>query len=135
MSMTDISEVLPDGTLRFLPNRLNRQPVIVLGLTADEMWLSVGLSLLVGIALGSGIAVLTQSLAMIPTVIFACIALGLALGGKLLRRLKRGRPQTWLYRQMQWHVSLHWPVLTAWTGGDELITRSGRWTTRRSNCP
>lgn len=33
---------LDDGTLRFLPNRLNRQPVIVLGLTADEMWLSVG---------------------------------------------------------------------------------------------
>ncbi|WP_349970775.1 DUF3487 family protein [Pseudomonas caspiana] len=47
--MTTLSEQLPDGTLHFLPNRLNRQPVIVLGMTADELWLSVGLSALVGL--------------------------------------------------------------------------------------
>ncbi|MBX8554346.1 TIGR03750 family conjugal transfer protein [Pseudomonas cichorii] len=133
--MADICEVLPDGTLRFLPNRLNRQPVVVLGLTADEMWLSVALSLISGLILGVGIAVLAQSVAMIPTVIFACVALGLSMGGKFLRRLKRGRPQTWLYRQMQWYIRLKWPTLTTWSGGSDLITRSGRWTTRRSGRP
>ena len=33
-----------DGTVTFLPHRLNRQPVIVRGLTADELWITVGLS-------------------------------------------------------------------------------------------
>lgn len=130
--MTDTSELLPDGTLRFLPNRLNRQPIIVLGLTADEMWLSATLSLVAGLFTGIGLSVLMHSLAVIPMASFASVALGLFLGGKFLRRLKRGRPQTWLYRQMQWHARLHFPALTAWTGGSELIIRSGRWTTRRS---
>lgn len=123
---------LDDGTLRFLPNRLNRQPIIVLGLTADEMWLSVVLSLVVGLGVGITIAAVTRSLAMVPTVMFASVALGLFLGGKALRRLKRGRPQTWLYRQMQWHVRVRFPALAAWTGGNELVSRSGYWTTRRS---
>ena len=30
-----------DGTLSFLPTRLNRQPVVIGGLTADEMWITV----------------------------------------------------------------------------------------------
>jgi conjugative transfer region protein (TIGR03750 family) len=122
---------LDDGTLRFLPNRLNRQPVIVLGLTADEMWLSVVLSLLAGLCFGSAVAAMTQSLAMVPTVMFVSVALGLFLGGKALRRLKRGRPQTWLYRQMQWHIRTHVPALAAWTGGADLVARTGYWTTRR----
>lgn len=33
--MTELSD---DGTLIFLPVRLNNQPVIMGGLTADEMW-------------------------------------------------------------------------------------------------
>jgi conjugative transfer region protein (TIGR03750 family) len=126
---------LPDGTLRFLPTRLNRQPVIVLGLTADEMWITVACAGLAGFGLGIAAAVLFQSIALAPTMMMLCIGLGLFIGGKLLRRHKRGKPETWLYRQMQWSIAKRWPLLTAWTGGADLVTRSGRWSTRRSRRP
>jgi conjugative transfer region protein (TIGR03750 family) len=130
--MTTPPEQMPDGTLRFLPNRLNRQPVIVLGMTADELWLSVGLSALVGLVIGLVLAIVTKSIAMTPTTMVAAVASGIFFGGKFLRRLKRGKPQTWLYREMGWQVSTRWPSLKAWVGGSDLLTRSGFWTTRRS---
>lgn len=130
--MSTNPDQLADGTLVFLPNRLNRQPIIVLGMTADELWLSVGLSAAVGLAGGICLAMLTRSIAMAPTAILVSVALGIFIGGKFLRRLKRGKPQTWLYRQMQWRVALRLPVLSAWTGGCDLVVRSGRWEVRRS---
>ncbi|WP_060755890.1 TIGR03750 family conjugal transfer protein [Pseudomonas palleroniana] len=133
--MKDPDQYLPDGTLRFLPTRLNRQPIIVLGLTADEMWVTVAFSGLTGIGLGIAVAVLFQSIALAPTIMMLCIALGLFVGGKLLRRHKRGKPETWLYRHLQWSIATRWPLLTAWTGGADLVTRSGRWSTRRSDGP
>jgi conjugative transfer region protein (TIGR03750 family) len=39
---------------------------------------------------------------MVPTLIVAGIGIGVFVGGGLLRRWKRGRPDTWLYRQLQW---------------------------------
>lgn len=33
-----------DTLVTFLPHRLNRQPVVVRGLTADELWICAGLS-------------------------------------------------------------------------------------------
>lgn len=130
--MTEPLEQLPDGTLRFLPTRLNRQPVIVLGMTADELWLSVGISALVGLVIGVGLAIVTKSIAMTPTAMVAAVASGIVFGGRFLRRLKRGKPQTWLYREMRWQVSTRWPLLKDWAGGADLLTRSGVWTTRRS---
>lgn len=131
--MNDLDHCLPDGTLRFLPTRLNRQPVIVLGLTADEMWVTVACTGTTGFGLGVAIALLFQSIAMAPTVMMLCIGLGLFISGKLLRRYKRGKPATWLYRQLQWTIAMRWPLLTAWTGGADLVARSCRWSTRRSH--
>jgi conjugative transfer region protein (TIGR03750 family) len=126
------TDVLADGTLRFLPNRLNRQPIVVLGLTADELWISVGISALLGLGLGVALAIATRSFATGPTAVAASVGLGIFLGGRYLRRLKRGKPQTWLYRHMQWVVRRRWPVLAAWTGGMDLVVRSGAWSVRRS---
>lgn len=131
----DAEQQLPDGTIRFLPSRLNHQPVIVLGLTADELWITVALSALAGACLGIGVAVIFQSLALAPTTLVLCLGLGLLVGGKLLRRHKRGKPETWLYRHLQCTLARRWPVLTAWTGGADLVLRSGRWSTRRSRQP
>jgi conjugative transfer region protein (TIGR03750 family) len=116
----------------FLPHRLNRQPVIVRGLTADELWISVLLSATGGLALGLPCAVLTHQWALLPTLIVACVATGVFAGGALLRRQKRGRPETWLYRQLQWWIRRHVPALAGFMGGNELIARSGDWTTRRT---
>jgi len=126
------SETPRDTLVTFLPHRLNRQPVVVRGLTADELWICAGLSGAAGFVLGLPLAWLTHSIAMVPTLIVAGIALGVFVGGGFLRAQKRGRPDTWLYRQLEWRLALRYPGLAALLGGQGLITRSGYWTTRRS---
>lgn len=123
---------LRDTQVTFLPHRLNHQPVVVRGLTADELWICVALSAAVGLLAGVPLAWLAHSVALLPTLVVVCITLGVFTGGGVLRRQKRGRPNTWLYRQLQWRLALRYPALAAWLGGQNLITRSGYWTTRRS---
>lgn len=125
-------DVHNDDTVTFLPHRLNRQPVIVRGLTADELWITVGLSAFVGVMLGVPLAWLARSIAVAPTLVIAAIAAGIFIGGGLLRRRKRGRPDTWLYRQVQWWVRQRAPAFSRGVSGGDLIVRSGPWTTRRS---
>lgn len=120
-----------DGLVTFLPHRLNRHPVVVRGLTADELWACAGLSGVAGFLAGLPVAWLTHSIAMVPTLIVAGIGIGVFAGGGLLRRQKRGRPDTWLYRQLQWRLALRYAALAPHVGGRQLITRSGWWTTRR----
>ncbi len=119
----------------FLPHRLNRQPVIVRGLTADELWITVSLSAACGLGLGIVLAILFGSFPLAPTMAVLFVAIGLFAGGGLLRRLKRGRPDTWLYRQMQWRLAQRVAAARAYVGASDLITRSGVWTTRRTKHP
>jgi conjugative transfer region protein (TIGR03750 family) len=65
----------------FLSHRLNRQPVMVRGLTADELWICTGLSGALGFALGCVLAWMTRSVALIPTLVVTGIALGIFAGG------------------------------------------------------
>ncbi|MBN3848535.1 TIGR03750 family conjugal transfer protein [Paraburkholderia sp. Ac-20342] len=120
-----------EGTVQFLPHRLNRQPVVVRGLTADELWICAGLSGAAGLLLGIPLAWLASSIALMPTMIVAGIAAGVFIGGGLLRRLKRGRPETWLHRQIQWYLAQNFPALATRPSRGRLITRSGYWSTQR----
>jgi conjugative transfer region protein (TIGR03750 family) len=121
-----------ETTVSFLPHRLNRQPVIVRGLTADELWITVGLSAGCGLGFGIVLAIVFSTFPLAPTMAVLFVAIGLFAGGGLLRRLKRGRPDTWLYRQMQWRVAQRAPLISSYLGGGDLIVRSGAWTTRRT---
>lgn len=121
-----------DSTVTFLPNRLNRQPVIVRGLTADELWVTTGLFAALGLGLGVPLAILMRSLATAPAVIVVSVAVGLFVGGGVIRKLKRGRPEAWVYRALEWQLCVRFPALSARVGLGPLITRSGRWTTRRA---
>ncbi|WP_086936627.1 MULTISPECIES: TIGR03750 family conjugal transfer protein [Pseudomonas] len=121
----------PKATITFLPHRLNRQPVVVRGLTADELWICTGLSAAIGLILGVPLVCLTSSIAMVPTMIVLSIAAGLFFGGGLLRRQKRGRPETWLYRHLQWRFATKYPHVSRQLGIHGLITYSGFWVTRR----
>jgi conjugative transfer region protein (TIGR03750 family) len=121
-----------ESTVKFLPNRLNRQPVVVQGLTTDELWITVGASSACGLAFGIVLSLLTGSLAIAPTLMLVCAGLGVWIGGALLRRHKRGRPDTWLQRQIQWWIARHMPLLAPRFGADELITRSGYWSIHRA---
>lgn len=121
-----------DQTLTFLPHRLNRQPVVVRGLTADELWACTGISATLGLFIGLPLAWLSRSVAMVPTLILIAVACGVFFGGGLLLRQKRGRPDAWLYRQLQWMLCQRYPLLARYVGGEGLILRSGVWRTRRS---
>jgi conjugative transfer region protein (TIGR03750 family) len=125
------ARLLADGTVAFLPHRLNRHPVVVRGLTADELWICSTLSGMLGAIAGLPLAILFAMIAIVPTCVVFGIALGLFTGGGLMRRLKRGRPETWLYRQLQWWIAVRHPALAPLIGPD-IITRSGRWTARRT---
>ena len=117
--------------VKFLPHRLNRQPVIVRGLTADELWITVAIAATIGLLIGIPLAWVAQSIALAPTIIAMSMAAGVFVGGGVLRRHKRGRPDTWLYRHIQWRLCRQVPVLARYVGASELIHRSGHWTTRR----
>ncbi len=130
--MTGQQDIRSDGTVGFLPHRLNRHPIVVRGLTADELWVCAGLSGTAGFVMGIPLSVVFASIAITPTAIVAAIAAGVFVGGGVLRRQKRGRPDVWLYRQIQWWIARHAFVLTSFAGGGTLITRSGYWTTRRT---
>lgn len=131
MRSVQAPEAPRDTTVGFLPNRLNRQPVIVRGLTANELWITVAVSAAAGLLVGTPLAVLLRSLATAPTLVVAGVALGVFVGGGIVRRYKRGRPDTWLYRTLEWRLSLRFPGLASRLGSEPLITRSGPWTTRR----
>ncbi|THF64855.1 TIGR03750 family conjugal transfer protein [Pseudothauera nasutitermitis] len=128
-------DIRPDGTVAFLPHRLNRHPVVVRGLTADELWVCAGLAAAAGLAIGMPLAFALSTIAIVPTAIVLAIAAGVFVGGGLLRRMKRGRPETWLYRQIQWWLAVRRPLLASFVGGKVLVTRSGYWSTRRSQRP
>jgi conjugative transfer region protein (TIGR03750 family) len=125
-------DIRPDGTVVFLPHRLNRHPVVVRGLTANELWVCAGSSGVIGLVTGIPLAVMFATIAIVPTTILLTVAAGIFIGGGTLRRLKRGRPETWLYRQLQWWIAVHLPLLAPFSGGHRLVIRSGCWSTRRS---
>jgi conjugative transfer region protein (TIGR03750 family) len=125
-------DIHPDGTVAFLPHRLNRHPVVVRGLTANELWVCAGSSGVIGLASGIPLAFMFATIAIVPTVMLLAVTAGIFIGGGMLRRLKRGRPETWLYRQLQWWIAVNLPQLAPFTDGHALVIRSGYWTTRRS---
>lgn len=51
--MSEHQHIRADGTVTFLPHRLNRHTVVVRGLTADELWIFHGLSSGAGLLVGA----------------------------------------------------------------------------------
>lgn len=125
--MNDTIEHPADGTLVFLPERLNHDPAVLRGLTNNEMWVALGAGAFIGLVLGAPLAIATSSIAVAPTSMIASMAVVLFASGTLLRRAKRARPETWLYRKLEWILASHWRL-----GRGSLILHSGAWTVRRS---
>ena len=94
--------------------------------------LAVALSGAAGLLVGAPLSWMLRTIAIAPTFVVLGVALGVFIGGGILRRLKRGRPDTWLYRQLQWRIATRHPLMAGWVGGHVLISRSGFWSTRRS---
>lgn len=86
----------------FLPNRLNRQPVIFRGMTNAELFTLAGLGLLIGFGIGILAAIMFGDWIWIPTIMLLMPLITVMLGGKSITRLKRGKPETWLLRYLDW---------------------------------
>ncbi|AXF76925.1 TIGR03750 family conjugal transfer protein [Erwinia tracheiphila] len=87
-------------TIRFLPDRLNSEPVVFRGFTAPEM----GIAALAGAGAG-----LLLSLPFIPLAGWVVVPTGLLItplllvwtGGRWMSQLRRGRPENWLWQRLE----------------------------------
>jgi conjugative transfer region protein (TIGR03750 family) len=112
-------------TIRFLPDRLNAEPVVFRGFTTPEM----GLAALAGVGLG-----LAWSLPLIPLTGWVIIPTGMLVtpllvigfGGKWLMRLKRGKPENFIWQQLAMKKR------QLGIGDPSLIITSQGWALRRS---
>lgn len=114
--------------LDFLPSRLNAAPVVFRGMTGQEVGIMALGGLVVGTLPGAIGAWWLNAIAMVPTVAFSCAGMALYFGGAVMRRMRRGRPASWLYRRLQFCLAQR--GIRLW-GADSLITRSGPYSCRR----
>lgn len=113
-------------TIEFLPDRLNREPVVFRGMTTSELFIALGGGFVTGLTAGIFPAAVLGIWALIPTGALAGAALAVMIGGKWLARVKRGRPDTWLYRATGAWFARHC------YGDARLVQTSAVWVIRRS---
>lgn len=89
---------MEEDTILFLPDRLNREPIVFKGLTMTEIFVSMGLGFGIGLIIGCLFAYLTGKWVCIPSGGFLFIFVMIGVAGKVFTRLKRGKPDTWLTR-------------------------------------
>ncbi|WP_369906976.1 TIGR03750 family conjugal transfer protein [Klebsiella pneumoniae subsp. pneumoniae] len=86
------------ATIQFMPDRLNAEPVVFRGFTTPELGLTALFSTLAGIVIS--LPFLFFSWVMIPTIALILPLLVIVFGGKVLARIKRGKPENYLYRRL-----------------------------------
>lgn len=122
-------EKAPDGTVLFLPGRLDRDPTIFRGMTSDELFLVAGAGVVAGIPLGIFLMALTgEATLLLASLLLIGPGIAIVFGGSAIRRLKRGKPNTWLHRLIQYHLAKKGIPTKQ---GVDLIIRSGPWSIRR----
>lgn len=114
------------ATIPFLPDRLNREPVVWRGLTTSELFLALAGGLAGGTACGIVLALLSGYWPLIPGSALAGAALLVQGGGRTLARIKRGKPDSWLQQAFLAWLERHS------LRGTHLIQRSAVWVIRRS---
>lgn len=116
------------SNIAFIPKRLNEPPVVFRGMTGREVVLMAAIGFATGLPVGIVIAWLLGVVAMVPTVAFATAGGAIWFGGTIMRRLRRGRSTTWLYRNLHWRLaSAGFPI----GEGAALITNSTVYRIRR----
>lgn len=113
-------------TIEFLPDRLNREPVVFRGMTTMELLLAFLCGFFAGLLGGIFPALALHIWALIPTGALAGATLCVLAGGRAMSRLKRGRPDTWLYQSLSAFLARRG------LGDPRLVQRSAVWTIRRS---
>ena len=112
-------------TIRFIPDRLNAEPVVFRGFTTPEL----GMAALIGAGFG-----LLSSLPLtviagwvaVPTGILVMPLLLIWFGGKRLSKLKRGKPENYIWQRLEErkrHLGF---------GDPKMIIEKQGWSLRRS---
>lgn len=115
------------ATITFLPDRLNREPIVWRGLTTSELLLALVCGLSGGATFGIALAVLLHSWPLIPGTALAGAGLLIQGGGRILARIKRGKPDSWLYQALFAWLERHRLLRCR-----QLIQHSTVWVVRRS---
>ncbi|AWX14715.1 TIGR03750 family conjugal transfer protein [Mergibacter septicus] len=92
---------MTNNTIPFIPERLNRQPVVFRGMTISELLIVFGIGAIVGLVMGILLILLLGDWAIIPTCIAIFAFLFLFWGGSIISRVKRGKSDTWLPRFLE----------------------------------
>ncbi|EDS4737737.1 TIGR03750 family conjugal transfer protein [Salmonella enterica subsp. enterica serovar Oranienburg] len=114
------------ATIIFLPDRLNRAPIVWRGLTTSELLLALLTGLGGGAALGVALALFFHSWPPTPAAALAGAALLIQGGGRILARAKRGKPDNWLPQAILAWLECHH------LRGAQLVQHSTIWVVRRS---
>ncbi|MCA1179526.1 MULTISPECIES: TIGR03750 family conjugal transfer protein [unclassified Pantoea] len=88
------------ATIKFLPDRLNAEPVVFRGFNTPELGLAALTGVLSGFVLSLPFAFLFGWLA-IPTGTLLFPLVFIAFGGKWLASKKRGKPENYLWQQFE----------------------------------
>ena len=113
------------ATIRFLPDRLNAEPVVFRGFTTPEL----GLAALIGVAVGFILSLLLLpffSWLIVPTVTLLFPLVLIAFGGRWLSSKKRGKPENFLWQRFALKKR------RMGLGDPRLIIDSRGWSLRRS---
>ncbi|ECH8658363.1 TIGR03750 family conjugal transfer protein [Klebsiella pneumoniae] len=114
------------NTIPFLPERLNREPAVFRGLTVSELLIALLAGLAAGAVAGAIPAVLWRNWSLVPGSALPGAALAILCGGRWLARLKRGRPESWLYRALELKLA------RVGIGAQRFVLHDGVWAIRRS---
>ncbi len=118
------------SSIAFIPKRLNEPPVVFRGMTEKEVGMMAVLGFAAGLPLGIVSALVLGAIAMVPSVAVVTAVIALWFGGRVMRRLRRGRSTSWFYRHLQWKLARRGFPLG---GGTSLITQSTVYRIRRES--
>ena len=120
--MAALNDIARDGLVTFLPHRLNRQPVVVRGLTADELWIASLSAVRVRRRRAAGHTRYAQRRPGTDLIVaawrLACSVAAASCAGEAQP------PGPWLYRQLRWRLTPRHPLAASWLIGHRLITHS-----------
>ncbi len=114
------------ATIPFLPDRLNREPVVWRGLTTSELFLALTIGLGGGCVSGILLALVIDYWPLIPGSALAGAALLIHGGRRILARAKRGKPDSWLPQAVLAWLERHH------LRGTQLVQHRAVWVVRRS---
>lgn len=86
-------------TIEFMPDRLNAEPTVFRGFTTPEMFTAAGAGVVAGLVLSLPFTALAGWV-VIPTGALVMPLLVVFFSGKYLVRIKRGKPENFIYRAL-----------------------------------